>query len=89
MSQIVYDSSYTQNRELSWLKFNQRVLEEAEDECVPLMERMKFISIATSNLDEFFMIRVGSITDLSMLKDKHTENKKNMLPNEELAASPG
>lgn len=86
MSQIVYDSSYTQNRELSWLKFNQRVLEEAEDECVPLMERMKFISIATSNLDEFFMIRVGSITDLSMLKDKHTENKKNMLPNEELAA---
>lgn len=86
MSQTAYDCSYTQNRELSWLKFNQRVLEEAEDERVPLMERMKFISIATSNLDEFFMIRVGSITDLSMLKDKRREDKKNMLPAEELDA---
>lgn len=86
MSQMVYDTSYTQNRELSWLKFNQRVLEEAEDESVPLMERMKFISIATSNLDEFFMIRVGSITDLSMLKEKRREDKKNMLPSEELEA---
>ena len=50
---------YTQNRELSWLRFNQRVLEEAQDESVPLMERMKFVAIFTSNLDEFFMIRVG------------------------------
>ena len=49
----------TQNRELSWLRFNQRVLEEARDETVPLMERMKFVAIFTSNLDEFFMIRVG------------------------------
>ena len=46
----------TQNRELSWLRFNQRVLEEARDETVPLMERMKFVAIFTSNLDEFFMI---------------------------------
>ena len=53
---------YTQNRELSWLRFNQRVLEEAQDEGVPLMERMKFVAIFTSNLDEFFMIRVGSLT---------------------------
>ena len=52
---------YTQNRELSWLRFNQRVLEEARDETVPLMERMKFVAIFTSNLDEFFMIRVGSL----------------------------
>ena len=52
---------YTQNRELSWLRFNQRVLEEARDESVPLMERMKFVAIFTSNLDEFFMIRVGSL----------------------------
>lgn len=70
-----HDISYTQNRELSWLKFNERVLEEANDETVPLYERLKFFSIFTSNLDEFYMIRVGSLVDLSIIKPNHLDNK--------------
>ena len=58
---IAQQLSVYDNRELSWLKFNKRVLDEAADESVPLMERMKFVAIFTSNLDEFFMIRVGSL----------------------------
>ena len=61
--------NYTQNRELSWLRFDQRVLEEARDKSVPLLERMKFVAIFTSNLDEFFMIRVGSLYDMVQTDD--------------------
>lgn len=79
-----YDTSYTQNRELSWLKFNERVLEEALDENVPVFEKLKFISIFTSNLDEFFMIRVGSLLDLSRLKNPPIDNKTGLTPQAQL-----
>ncbi len=75
---------YLQNRELSWLMFDRRVLEEAEDETVPLLERLKFISIFTSNLDEFFMVRVGSLGDLSLLKKEPIDNKTGMTVQEQL-----
>ena len=75
---------YTQNREISWLRFNQRVLEEATDTSVPLIERMKFVEIFVSNLNEFFMIRVGSLSDLALLKDAPVDNKTGMSASQQL-----
>ncbi len=79
-----HDFSYTQNRELSWLRFDDRVLAEAYDESVPLFERLKFVSIFESNLDEFFMIRIGGLSDLATLKHQPRDNKSNLTPSEQI-----
>lgn len=80
------DFSYTQNRELSWLRFDNRVLDEAFDESVPLFERLKFVSIFESNLDEFLMVRVGGLSDLAELKKQPVDNKSNMTASEQVDA---
>ncbi len=78
--------AYLQNRELSWLSFNERVLDQGADETVPLLERLNFISIFWSNLREFFMVRVGSLTDLSLVKKSIVDSKSGMTPAQQLDA---
>ena len=80
MSKPFYD-----NREVSWLKFNARVLEEAQDENTPIFERLRFVQIFCSNLDEFFMIRVGSLHDKMLYDPKDRENKTNLTAKEQLS----
>lgn len=74
--------TYTQNRELSWLRFDERVLLEATDPTVPLLEQLKFLAIFTSNLDEFFMIRVGSLHDMSLMDVRSIDAKSGLSPAE-------
>ena len=79
-------SNVYMNRELSWLKFNERVLEEAENPEVPLCERMTFVSIYQSNLDEFFRVRVGSLQDQMLISKEIRENKTKMTSEEQIRA---
>ncbi len=87
MTSVLFEKTkFTQNRELSWLRFNERVLCEAMDNTVPLLERLKFISIFSSNLDEFFMVRVGSLYDLNYIEPKQIDKKSGMTPLEQMDA---
>ena len=83
---VKFMASQYMNRELSWLKFNERVLEEAEDKSVPLCERFTFVSIYQTNLDEFFMVRVGSLYDQTLLPQEIRDNKTKMSSQEQIDA---
>ena len=86
MMKVDYNNyKYYENRELSWLKFNQRILFEARDKNIPILERLKFLSITASNLDEFFMVRVASLKDMVNAGYKKPD-LAGMNPEEQIAA---
>lgn len=82
---MLYEEGFTQNREISWLRYNERVLEEALDESVPLFERLRFISIFTSNLEEFFKVRVGSLLGEDDEGDDDIDEKSGMTAGQQLS----
>ena len=84
MTQAIWEQGYTQNRELSWLPFNARVLVDTQPETVPRLARCTFLAIFTSNLDEFFMIRVGSLCDMAAVDKDHVDNKSGLTAKEQL-----
>ena len=84
MIKNLYKEGCTQNRELSWLRFDDRCLNEAKDKTVPLLERLKFVSIYTSNLTEFFRVRVGSLYDMKQVNVAKVDNKSGMTPEQQL-----
>lgn len=80
----LYQKGYTQNRELSWLRFNERCLEEGADSEVPVLERLNFIRIFSSNLDEFFMVRVGSLQDLNQVAPESIDSLSGKTPKKQI-----
>ncbi|MBQ9823657.1 MAG: hypothetical protein IJM63_04110, partial [Solobacterium sp.] len=86
MIKDLYKEGYTQNRELSWLHFDNRCLNEAKDKTVPVIERLKFVEIYTSNLTEFFMVRVGSLYDMNKASVTKVDNKSGLSPKGQLNA---
>lgn len=86
MLKNIYKEGFTCNRELSWLRFNDRVLNEAKDTTVPLLERLKSVYFFSSNLEEFFRVRVGSLWDMKNAKVDKIDNKSGMTPAEQMEA---
>ncbi len=84
MAKALYEQGFTQNREISWLRFNNRVLDEAKDPSVPLFERMKFAAIHQSNLDEFFAVRVGSLYEMRKVSPSLADSKSGLTAKQQL-----